>query len=424
MFEPEHKPSRVQGRSVRFRLLAIALLPVLVILPLLLGVTFVWWNAKFDAMLISKINGDLTIAHQYLSRILEKTGAQIRALGLSADFRDVVSAGGGSNLDRLLQESRLDLGLDFLYLTDKDGAVLAAAPQFASSSLRNDWPVIASALQRAPRTEIDIFTNEELNAIGPPLAGRARLELVPTPNAVHTDRNTETRGMVVHSASPVVLPDGRTAALVGGILLNQNLEFIDTINDLVYREASLPEGSRGTATLFLEDVRISTNVRLFEGRRALGTRVSSVVRSTVLDSGRVWLDSAFVVNDWYISGYEPIIDSYDKRVGMLYVGFLEAPFTRAKYATLLAVVGRIPCDHGGERADLPALGASNLHAAGADDRHDCEGRKRRSRRAHRPSRRRRRDRARRAAPGPSARSVTGAGSAVARVERRAQHARQ
>ena len=160
---------------------------------------------------------------------------------------------------------------------------------------------------------------------------------MPTPNAVHTDRNTETRGMVVHSASPVVLPDGRTAALVGGILLNQNLEFIDTINDLVYREASLPEGSHGTATLFLEDVRISTNVRLFEGRRALGTRVSSVVRSTVLDSGRIWLDSAFVVNDWYISGYEPIVDSYDTRVGMLYVEFLEAPFTRAKYATLLAV---------------------------------------------------------------------------------------
>lgn len=178
--------SRIRGRSVRFRLLAIALLPGLVILPLLLGVTFVRWNARFDAVLISKINGDLTIAHQYLSRILEKTGAQIRALGSSADFRDVVNAGGDSNLDGLLHQSRLDLALDFLYLTDNDGSILAAAPQFVSSSLRNDWPVIASALQRIPRTEIDIFTNEELKAIGPALAGRARLELVPTPNAVRS----------------------------------------------------------------------------------------------------------------------------------------------------------------------------------------------------------------------------------------------
>jgi hypothetical protein len=65
-----NEPAR--GRSVRFRLLAIALLPMLVILPLLLGVAIYRWNARFDATLISKVNGDLTIAHQYLARILEK----------------------------------------------------------------------------------------------------------------------------------------------------------------------------------------------------------------------------------------------------------------------------------------------------------------------------------------------------------------
>jgi two-component system NtrC family sensor kinase len=85
-------------------------------------------------------------------------------------------------------------------------------------------------------------------------------------------------------------------------------------------------------------VRISTNVRLFEGRRALGTRVSAAVRSAVLGEGRTWLDSAFVVNDWYISAYEPLVDSYGKRVGMLYVGFLEKPFSEAKYQTLVIII--------------------------------------------------------------------------------------
>ena len=72
------------ARSVRYRLLAIALLPMLVILPLLLGVTIARWDAKFDAALISKVNGDLTIAHQYLARILENTGEHITALAGSA----------------------------------------------------------------------------------------------------------------------------------------------------------------------------------------------------------------------------------------------------------------------------------------------------------------------------------------------------
>ncbi|MEY9182567.1 cache domain-containing protein [Bradyrhizobium sp. RP6] len=328
----------VRGRSVRFRLLAIALLPMLVILPLLLGVAIYRWNAKFDAALISKVNGDLTIAHQYLARILEKTGVQIRALSLSARFHEVLAPDARGSLQDLLEETRKETGLDFLYLINGRGDVLASSPPLQHRP-RSDWPIITSALSgEVPATGVDIFGNDELAAISPALAGRARLDLVPTPNAVPTDRSTETRGMVVHAASRAMLPDGGAAALVGGTLLNQNLEFIDTINDLVYRAASLPEGSQGTATLFLDDVRISTNVRLFEGRRALGTRVSAAVRSAVLGEGRTWLDSAFVVNDWYISAYEPLVDSYGKRVGMLYVGFLEKPFSEAKYQTLVIII--------------------------------------------------------------------------------------
>lgn len=331
---PVHASGRGQGRSVRFRLLAIALLPTLVILPLLLGMAVYRWNAKFDAALTSKVNGDLTIAHQYFARILENTGEQLVALGQSARFRDV--AGQPQVLSALLEENRERLELDFLYLVTANGNLQASAPALAGSP-RQDWPIIVHALEGEASTGVDIFSPQDLEAISMDLARRAELELVPTTNAVPTDRNTETRGMVVHSASPVQLADGRSAALVGGILLNRNLVFIDTINDLVYREASLPEGSQGTATLFLEDVRISTNVRLFEGRRALGTRVSAAVRSAVLGEGRVWLDSAFVVNDWYISAYEPISDSTGQRIGMLYVGFLEAPFTQAKYTTLLTI---------------------------------------------------------------------------------------
>jgi two-component system NtrC family sensor kinase len=100
-------------------------------------------------------------------------------------------------------------------------------------------------------------------------------------------------------------------------------------------------GSKGTATLFLGDVRIATNVRLFGGDRALGTRVSRTVRDAVLGEGKTWLDSAFVVNDWYVSGYEPVQDGYGKRVGMLYVGYLETPFREVKRNILGGVIGLI-----------------------------------------------------------------------------------
>ncbi len=327
------------GRSIRYRLLAIALLPFLVVVPLLLALVIGRLNTKFDALLITKVNGDLTIAHQYFARILENTSDHIRGLGDSAAFRAVAAENSKPELADWLEQSRRELGLDFLNILEDDGRLLATAPQTGEARSRRDWPVIVSAMAGTPSTAVDIFAAEELAAISPALAQRAKVELVPTANAAPTDRTAETRGMVVHSASPIQLADGRKAVLVGGVLLNRNLVFIDTINDLVYRQASLPEGSQGTATLFLDDVRISTNVRLFEGRRALGTRVSLAVRQAVLGEGRTWLDSAFVVNDWYISAYEPIRDSLGKRVGMLYVGFLETPFRREKLITLATIIG-------------------------------------------------------------------------------------
>ncbi|AUG51463.1 sensor histidine kinase [Thalassospira marina] len=328
------------GRSVRFRLLAIALLPTLVILPLLLGFMMARWNGKFDSLLTSKVHGDLTIAHQYFSHILENTGKQIEALGQSVSFREALSGPNEQqHLSALLEQKRKEMGLDFLYLINGSARVAGASPKTVSPDTNQNWPVIKTALAGGSRTAVDIFKNADLAAISPAMARRARLDLIDTPNAAPTDQNIESRGMVMHSASHVDMGNGMQGALVGGILLNQNLVFIDTINDLVYRASSLPEGSQGTATLFLDDVRISTNVRLFENRRALGTRVSGAVRTAVLDDGKVWLDRAFVVNDWYISAYEPITDSFGKRVGMLYVGFLEQPFARTKYESLILIVG-------------------------------------------------------------------------------------
>ncbi|MCP4818114.1 MAG: HAMP domain-containing protein [Shimia sp.] len=331
MSDDARKPV-TRARSVRMRLLAIALLPTLVIMPVFFMVTAVNWGGRFDNLLIAKVNGELTIADQFLTQLLEKSDLQVRAVAESAEFVLWAESGQAAPLEKLLDAERQALGLDFLYYMNGDGEVLSS-PQFVDTATLAQWPVVSQALTGIAESHIDIFAYDDLADISDDLAERARIKLVPTEAAVPTNRDEETRGMVVHTATPVNV--GRGGALVGGVLLNRNLEFIDTINDLVYPSESLTEGSVGTATLFLDDVRVSTNVRLFENERALGTRVSAIVRETVLEKGEVWLDRAFVVNDWYISAYEPLTDSYGNRVGMLYVGFLDQPFRDAKFSTIL-----------------------------------------------------------------------------------------
>lgn len=326
-------------RSVRYRLLAIALVPMLIILPLLLGISVYRWNLRFNAMMLSKVNDDLTIAHQYLARIRDTTEEHLTAVTEAARFQDLIRRDEAPNgeLATFLADVAAQRGLDFLYIVADDGRVVVSGHPMASASIRWNWPVIGSALQGRAKAGIDVFDEKDLAAISPELALHARVEIVSTKGSLPSIASVEPRGLLLQGASPVSLPTGRRGALVGGILLNRNLPFVDDINDLIYHGSGLPEGSRGTVTLFLGDVRISTNVRMFEGQRAIGTRVSAEVSRAVLDEGRVWRGSAFVVDDWYVSAYEPIVDSSDRRVGMLYAGFLEKPFTAAKQESLLAI---------------------------------------------------------------------------------------
>jgi two-component system NtrC family sensor kinase len=46
------------------------------------------------------------------------------------------------------------------------------------------------------------------------------------------------------------------------------------------------------------------------------------------------VDRAFVVNDWYITAYEPIEDIFGQRIGMLYVGVLEAKYADVRWKAL------------------------------------------------------------------------------------------
>ncbi|MDF3855784.1 HAMP domain-containing protein [Paracoccus pantotrophus] len=321
--------------SVRHKLLAIALLPVLVILPVLLGLTMYQWSLKFDRLLLVKVNSDLTVARQYLDHILDTTGERIEMLARSAEFSRT------TDMAALLDRQRRRLGLDYLYLAGPDGRILAASPAGARPG-----PPAGPAPARGARSTLALLEREQLRAIAPALAARA--EMSRPRDAVAGGSAAETRGLVAQSVVAARLPGsgsdpgggtgGGGAVMVAGLLLNGNLSVVDSINALVYPPGSLPEQSRGTTSLFLGDLRIATNVTDAGGARALGTRASAAVRERVIGRGEVWLDRALVLEQWYVSAYAPLRDGAGKAIGMIYVGILEQPFAEAKRRTLAWVL--------------------------------------------------------------------------------------
>jgi signal transduction histidine kinase len=325
---------------IRGKLLAMVLLPLVVALPLLGLVLLAWSDTAFDRLLVTKVRADLAVANGYFDSVMAQVGASATTVAESNGLAR--ERGDAGRLAALLIDYKAREQLDFIEVSDSAGRVIASSEGIEG----------ASALPpRRERAGIELLAPQQLARVAPALAARVPVPLVATRNAAPTERTREERAMFVLARARVPGSDGRTAATVhAGVLLNRNLAFIDHINSIVYPEGSLPFGSRGTATLFLDDVRISTNVRLFaasggngsgdvgrDGSRAIGTRVSQRVRDEVLGAGRTWLGRAFVVNDWYVSGYLPLADGAGQRVGMLYVGYLEQPFTWVKWGMLGAI---------------------------------------------------------------------------------------
>ena len=327
---------RLRG-SVRVKLLCLVLAPLMLGFPVVMGLIWYWGEAWYHQLMASRVGSDLATAHGYFERVIEGAGRDVQALAASQAL--ALARADGEALKALLAASKARRGLDFLNLLDVSGRVLASSTGMPDAAARADWPMVQRAMRGGGGSAIERLAPAALAAISPALSERARLALVATERARPDPRAAETRGLIVHATAPVHDAAGNlVGVLEGGVLLNGNLGFVDTLNAIVYRAGSLPEGSAGTATLFIDDVRIATNVRLFEGARALGTRASDEVRRHVLERGLTWLETAFVVNDWYVSAYEPVHDSRGERVGMLYVGFLEAPFRAAKQMALLIVL--------------------------------------------------------------------------------------
>jgi two-component system NtrC family sensor kinase len=60
------------------------------------------------------------------------------------------------------------------------------------------------------------------------------------------------------------------------------------------------------------------------------------VYNQVVIDGKPWIGRAYVVNDWYITAYEPVRDIHNNIIGILYVGILEQPYVDIQRETVLA----------------------------------------------------------------------------------------
>jgi len=290
-----------------------------------------------------KVRNDLNAAREIYRQESETLKDKVRFTALRRFFiGEALLSNDIKALTQELERIRRAESLDILTLTDDTGRVVVRFrnPGVSGDSQADDSLVSRVLASRQAVAATVIVPEEELRKEGPDLTEQACIEYIPTAKAKPTMETRQTAAMCMKAAAPILGDNGQLlGVLYGGNLLNRNYKIVDKVKETVYQGVKYEGKDIGTATIFQGDLRISTNVQRTDGTRAIGTRVSEEVYEQVLVKGLPWIDRAFVVNNWYISAYEPIWDIEGKIIGILYVGILEQKFNDMRNKAIAIFLG-------------------------------------------------------------------------------------
>jgi methyl-accepting chemotaxis protein len=113
--------------------------------------------------------------------------------------------------------------------------------------------------------------------------------------------------------------------LAGDYVVNDNFELPDKLKEI----------SGGTATVFMGDTRVSTNVTKPDGSRAVGTKLQGPAYEAIFKAEKPFRGETKILGTPYFTAYDPIKNSSGETIGVLYVGVKKseffASFDRLKY---------------------------------------------------------------------------------------------
>lgn len=299
-------------------------------------------NIRIIAEAQERVRNDLNAAREiYLDR-LEHVEDAVEFTTVRLFMDDILQGDVRQEyLDELVRFKSSE-GLDVLTITNTSGIVVlrVSNPSMAGDDQTRDEIIRVVLTTQAPASGTTLVSAEELERESPSLVEQAYFKFIKTPMARTRAEIDETSGMMLKAGSPIFDEEGNFIGVVyGGILLNRNYKIVDKVKETVFQNVVYEGKDIGTATIFQDDVRISTNVKDNSGNRAIGTRIAEDVYNQVVVEEKPWVGRAYVVTDWYITAYEPIRNINHQVIGILYVGILEQKYTDIQNQTVLVFEG-------------------------------------------------------------------------------------
>jgi methyl-accepting chemotaxis protein len=133
--------------------------------------------------------------------------------------------------------------------------------------------------------------------------------------------------MLAQKGNDFRVADGKLMA--GNYIINDNFELPDKLKDIC----------GGTATIFMGDTRVSTNVLKEDGSRAVGTKLQGPAYDAVFKEGKSYRGEAVILGVPFFTAYDPIRDARGETIGAIYTGVKKSEFFAVIDKIKLVVVG-------------------------------------------------------------------------------------
>jgi signal transduction histidine kinase len=291
----------------------------LVVLFVLLGaavsIVQAWW---VDRLVIdhatSRLRQNINVAWLALDNTCQRLETIVDLLAERDALADLAVAP-ADRIQGLLQKNWARSELDVLVLVSPEGQVLHG------SGIQGGFLPLSS-----------------LGMLQPGEDGASGYTLLPADMLALDTHVAADHVMMAYAARAIRDGDTVQAILVAGLALNSANQLLDSIQDAIFGDTFYRGERAGTVTIFMGSMRIATTVLSDSGQRAVGTTVSGKVAQQVLRRGEPWTGRALVVDEWYLSRYEPIKTPTGAVIGMLYVGELEQLYLDQRRDTVMTLV--------------------------------------------------------------------------------------
>jgi two-component system NtrC family sensor kinase len=282
---------------------------------------------------------DLENAREIYLEKLNQIGRTVRSTAVSFPIREAILTGDMEQVSRELMGIKIRDTLDLLTITDESGKVLfrTGAPGRNGDNIAENELIYSVINDELATTSTTVISQDHISKESPFMADNAQF-VFNTNSELNPGSNLgENEGMILGATAPIYSSQADLIGVVyGGVLLNDNLDFICEIKQGVYKNQKYEGQDLGMVTIYQNGIDILTCPRI--ANPVEDSPTSDEMFEQVVEEGSPWIGKVNVDDRWYVSVAEPIRNSDFENIGMLQVARLEQKYLDINQQIVIAFV--------------------------------------------------------------------------------------